>query len=89
VTKLVVELGMDQVYLAEVRLLRIVAHPRKVLDRDAGVRVVGDSDPRDQPDAVAVLLAGAVAGAAADRDDPRLGSAFAHTITVSRPILPV
>ena len=53
----VMQLGVDQVHLAQVRLGRIARHPRSMLDRAAQMRVVLDAETGQQPDAADVRLA--------------------------------
>ena len=50
--QLVVQLGVDQVHLAQVGLGRVARHPRAMLDRHAQMRVALDAQPGQQPDAV-------------------------------------
>ena len=54
--QLVVELGVDQVHLPQVRLGRVTPHARAVLDRLADVRVTVDAEPCHQQDPVRVRL---------------------------------
>ena len=70
--QLVVQFGVDEVHLAEIRLDRVTRDPRAVLHRHAQVRVALDAEP----DAAAGSRRGSVChrvrGAAADcGDDPR------------------
>jgi hypothetical protein len=55
--ELVVQLGVDQVYLAQVRCFGEVCHSRAMLDRAARMRVTFDSEPDQQLNAVGVGLA--------------------------------
>ena len=58
--QLVVQLGVDEVDLAQVRLRRVARDARAVLDGLAGVRVAGDAEPGDERDRVHDRLADAV-----------------------------
>jgi N-acyl homoserine lactone hydrolase len=68
-TKLVVELGLDQVNLSQVRLARVGPEPGAVLHGHPGVRVVVHTDTGHKPDAVRIRLAQLVHSAPADRHD--------------------
>ena len=67
--QLVVQLGVDQVHLAQVGLSRVARDPRAVLDRLALVGVALDAQPGQEPDAVVTLFGHRVRLAAADRAD--------------------
>ncbi len=55
--QLSMQLRVEQVHLAQIGLGRIARHPRAVLDRLAHVRVVFDSEPRQElPDICFVTL---------------------------------
>lgn len=68
--KLIMQLGVDQVNLAQIRLTRVARHPGAVLNGLSSVRVPLDPVPRDQHDRLEVLLAHRVGSAAADCDNP-------------------
>jgi hypothetical protein len=74
-----VELGVDQVDLAQVRLRRVACDPRAVLDGDAGMGVAVNAETGDEADHRLVALAHCVAAAAADRQD-RPGHALLSSI---------
>ena len=64
--QLVVQLGMDQVDLAQVRGRWVTGYPRPVLDRAPGVHVSLDADAGDESDPVADRLAERVLAVLAD-----------------------
>lgn len=66
--ELVVQLGMNQVYLAQVGLVGVGGDPRAVLDGDPGVDVAVDADARDERNTVLGRLAQLVHVATADGD---------------------
>ena len=70
-TQLVVQLGVDEVDLAQIRLRRIPRHARAMPDRGALMRVSVDAQPRDEPDTCLRGLAEGVAGAPGHGDDQR------------------
>ena len=79
--ELVVQLGVDEVHLAQVGLRRVAAHVRAVLDGRAAVRVALDAEAREQADGVGVGLGHRVPGAHADRGDDAVaagGGRLAH-----------
>ena len=49
--KLIVQLGMNQMHLAQIGLARVARHSRAMPDGRSHVRVTLDSQPREQPDA--------------------------------------
>ena len=59
--ELIVQLGVDEMDLAQVRLGRVAANPGAVLHRGAGVGVTLHPVPCDEPDAQARPLAEGVA----------------------------
>ncbi len=60
---------VDQVDLAQVRLGRVLPHPRAVLHGDAVVGVALDAEAFQEADGGTHLLAERVGGAEAHRDD--------------------
>ena len=56
-SQVVVQLGVDQVDLAQVGLARVTGHPGAVLDRHPGVCVMLDAHPFEQRDRVVLGLA--------------------------------
>jgi len=50
--QLVVQLGVDQVDLPEVRPARVACHPRAMLHGRARMRVALDAEPGDETDAL-------------------------------------
>src|SRR5215472_19190044 len=68
----VMQFGMNEVDLAQIRLARIAFDARAVLHARAGMRVAFDAEPREQPDTLFVRLAHCVPGAAAHSDDHSL-----------------
>ena len=67
--QLVVQLGVDEVHLAQIRLPRVPRHARPVPDRGALMRVSLDAQPRDEPDACLRGLAEGVAGTPSHAND--------------------
>ena len=55
--------------LPQIRLVRILQHPRAMLDRRARVRVALDAQPHKQPNLRVIALRQGMRGAAADRRD--------------------
>src|SRR5680860_1455513 len=66
---LVEELGVDEVDLPQVRLIRVPSHPRPVFDRRTAVRVALHAEPLQQPDNGARCLGEFVDCADTDRGD--------------------
>src|SRR5258708_38945918 len=62
------QLGMDQMHLAQIRLRRILAYPRAMLDRLAHMGVAGDTETGQQPDAQARRLPELITAPPANRD---------------------
>lgn len=60
---------MDEMDLAQVRLARVTAHSRAVLDGRASMRVPRDAEAGEEAGALAIGLAEGVAWAGADGDD--------------------
>ncbi|GGD28905.1 hypothetical protein GCM10007231_30530 [Nocardioides daphniae] len=69
-TRLVKELGVDQVHLAQVGLERVTTHARAVLHVLTRVRVALDAAPGHERDRLHGCLAEPVLAVAADSDDP-------------------
>ena len=101
-TKLVVQLGVDEVHLPQVRLQRVPRHARPVPDGDALMRVSLHAQPRDETDTGLRRLAEGVAATPCDGDDEcgqwssslvevdrRGGRSTRHTASASGAVVPL
>jgi hypothetical protein len=79
-----VQLGVDEVDLAQAWLARIAGHARAMLHGLARMRVAFDAQPGDEPDAALVWLAEGVRRASADRRDSPTRNSLLGTRNSSR-----